>query len=68
MSVPSIDSLTGDTLIITATSLLSGKTVSEAVDAIPSRPSLWASSTAKDAVVLNGARFTADGLVHSEGD
>ncbi|WP_169448605.1 hypothetical protein [Ornithinimicrobium pekingense] len=67
VSVPSVEMLARGTLVIEATSQLTGSTVSETVSPVTSRPALWAAATAPDALTITGARFSAQGLVHSEG-
>lgn len=66
--IPTVDRLrnTGP-LVIEGTSSVTGKIVRELVSPIPTAPSLWATSTAADAISVTGARFAADGRVHSEG-
>ena len=66
--IPTVDRLRNAApLVIEGTSSVTGKTVRELVDPIPTAPSLWATSTTADAISVTGARFAADGRVHSEG-
>ena len=66
--IPTVDRLRNAApLVIEGTSSVTGKTVRELVDPIPTAPSLWATSTAADAISVTGEGFAADGRVHSEG-
>lgn len=66
--IPTVDRLRNTApLLIEGTSSVTGKIVRKLVNPIPTAPSLWATSTAADAISVTGARFTADGRVHSEG-
>lgn len=65
---PTLDGLRhAEPLVIEGTGGVSGKKAREVVNPIPTAPSLWATSTAADAIAVTGARFSADGRVHSEG-
>ena len=67
VSVPSVDLLRTGTVTIVATSDTTGKAVTERVDPVPTRPALWATSTADDAIAIKASRFSTNGLVHAEG-
>ncbi len=68
VSIPSIDR-TGSAapIAIEAKSTVTGKTVTETVNPIPTTPSLWATGTAGTVVNIAAAKFAAAGLVHSDG-
>lgn len=67
VSIPSVDLGRAGEVTITGTSGTTGKVVTEVVNPIPTRPALWATSTGADAIVVQGSRFSTDGLVHAEG-
>jgi hypothetical protein len=66
--VPSVERLRDPSaLVIEARSDLTGATIRELVNPIPSAPSLWATSSGDNAVNVAGSGFEATGRVHSEG-
>lgn len=66
--VPSIDQLINPSnLAIEAKSDLTGVTVRELINPIPTAPSLWATSPSDTAISVVGTGFRAAGRVHSEG-
>jgi hypothetical protein len=66
--IPNLDRLMSDGyLFIQGKSSVTGEVVEESLMPIPTVPSLWAASRAANAISVTGARFAADGVVHSEG-
>lgn len=65
---PSVDRLRNPSqFVLQARSLLTGQVVRELIDPGPTVASLWATSTAGNAVSISGSRLSAQGRVHSEG-